>query len=154
MKAGTSGLRSGSRLDRLAEALPERAATLSRLFLARTDPPLSRTEVGVLRALTAGPIRITELARREGVTQPAISLLVNRLEARGWVTREEDPGDRRAVLVAITGAGSQAFDRVRAQFRALLHEEMASLPAGEVETLASAVAILDKLIRQVQEEQA
>ncbi len=140
----------GNRLDQLAEALPQRAATLSRLFIARTTVPLSRTEVGVLRALTGGPIRITELARREGVTQPGISLLVNRLEARGWVSREPDPSDRRAVLVAITPQGAAAFDELRAQYRALLHEEMASLDADEVETLASAVDILDRLIARLQ----
>lgn len=141
---------SGNRLDELAEALPQRAAALSRLFIARTTVPLSRTEVGVLRDLTKGPIRITELARREGVTQPAISLLVNRLEARNWVAREADPSDRRAVLVAITPAGTAALDELRAQYRALLHEEMASLGPQEVETLGSAVEILDRLIARLQ----
>ena len=138
-------------LDELAEALPQRASTLSRLFIARTTVPLSRTEVGVLHSLTGGPVRITELAKREGVTQPAISLLVNRLEGRGWVTREPDAADRRAVRVAITRAGAAAFDELRAQYRALLHEEMASLEPEEVETLASAVAILDRLIERLQE---
>lgn len=140
----------GHRLDELAEALPQRAAALSRLFIAHTTVPLSRTEVGVLRDLTNGPIRITELAHREGVTQPAISLLVNRLEARGWVSREPDPSDRRAVLVAITPEGTAGFDELRAQYRALLHEEMASLGPDEVETLASAVEILDRLIARLQ----
>ena len=140
----------GHRLDELAEALPQRAAALSRLFIAHTTVPLSRTEVGVLRDLTKGPIRITELARREGVTQPAISLLVNRLEARGWVSREADPSDRRAVLVAITKEGTACFDELRAQYRALLHEEMASLGPGEVEILASAVEILDRVIARLQ----
>ncbi len=38
------------------------------------------------------------------------------------------------------------FERLRAEYRALLHEEMASLDDAEVETLAAAVEILDKLI--------
>lgn len=147
----TARLSRGSRLDDLAEALPQRAAALSRLFIARTTLRLSRTEVGVLRALMAGPTRITELARREGVTQPAISLLVNRLESRGWVRRESDPADRRAVLVAMTEAGTEAFNQLRAQYRALLHEEMASLDEADVETLARAVEILDRVIERLQE---
>lgn len=139
----------GSPLDELAEALPQRAAALSRLFIARTTVQLSRTEVGVLQALTVGPIRITELAKREGVTQPAISLLVNRLENRGWVRREPDPADGRAVLVRVTDAGVETWNQLRAEYRALLHEEMASLPDADVQTLARAVEILDRVIERL-----
>jgi DNA-binding MarR family transcriptional regulator len=85
------------------------------------------------------------------VTQPAITLLVNRLTERGWVERVPDPSDGRAVLVSLTPAGEEVFERLRAEYRALLHEEMASLEDAEVETLAAAVAILDKLIDRLTE---
>jgi DNA-binding MarR family transcriptional regulator len=133
-------------LDEIAEALPQRSAALSRLFLARTSLEVSRTEAGVLRALSVRARRVTELAANEGVTQPAITLLVNRLEQRGWVNRVADPSDGRAVLVSLTARGEAVFERLRAEYRALLHEEMASLHDDEVETLAEAVQILDKLI--------
>ena len=138
--------RRSSQLDEIAEALPQRSAELSRLFLTRTSVCVSRTEVGVLRNLRGGPRRITELAADEHVTQPAITLLVNRLAERGWVERVPDPTDRRAVLVSLTAAGEEAFERLRAEYRALLHEEMAALEDEEVDTLAAAVAVLDKLI--------
>lgn len=85
----------------------------------------------------------------EGVTQPAVTQLVNRLERRGWVERHTDERDARAVLVALTAAGQAALDSARAEFRALLHEEMAALGDDEVETLAAAVDILDRLIDQI-----
>jgi DNA-binding MarR family transcriptional regulator len=143
--------RRSSQLDEIAESLPQRSAALSRLFLTRTSVCVSRTEVGVLRVLHAGPRRITELAAEERVTQPAITLLVNRLAERGWVERIPDPSDGRAVLVSLTAAGEEVFARLRAEYRALLHEEMASLEDEEVETLAAAVAILDKLIDRLKE---
>jgi DNA-binding MarR family transcriptional regulator len=145
MQSGSVDRRSGQ-LDEIAEALPQRSAELSRLFLTRTTVCVSRTEVGVLRNLRGGPRRITELAAEEHVTQPAITLLVNRLAARGWVERIPDETDRRAVLVSLTPAGGEVFELLRAEYRALLHEEMASLEDSEVETLAAAVGILDKLI--------
>jgi DNA-binding MarR family transcriptional regulator len=141
--------RRSSQLDDIAEALPQRSAALSRLFLTRTSVCVSRTEVGVMRTLREGPRRITELAAEERVTQPAITLLVNRLEERGWLKRVPDPTDGRAVLVSLTPAGDDAFERLRAEYRALLHEEMAMLDDGEVETLAAAVEILDKLIERL-----
>ncbi len=135
-----------AQLDQIAEALPQRSAALTRLFLTRTTICVSRTEVGVLRSLMARPRRITELAAEERVTQPAITLLVNRLADRGWLERVPDPTDRRAVLVSLTEAGRETFERLKAEYRALLHEEMAALQDAEIETLASAVAILDKVI--------
>jgi DNA-binding MarR family transcriptional regulator len=139
----------GSQLDDIAVALPQRATELSRLFLTRASVPVSRIEAGVLRALADRPRRITELAAREGVTQPGITLLVNRLQGRGWVQREPDPNDGRAVLVTLTADGQIAFDRLRAEYRALLHEEMATLPDADVETLARAIEILDRLIERL-----
>ena len=141
--------RRSSQLDEIAEALPQRSSELSRIFLTRTSVCVSRTEVGVLRKLTAAPRRITELAAEERVTQPAITLLVNRLQERGWVERIPDETDRRAVLVSLTPDGHEVFERLRAEYRALLHEEFASLEDDEVETLAAAVSVLDKLIERL-----
>jgi DNA-binding MarR family transcriptional regulator len=141
--------RRSSQLDDIAEALPQRSSALSRLFLTRSTVCVSRTEVGVLRTLSDGPRRITELAAEERVTQPAITLLVNRLEERGWVKRIPDLSDGRAVLVTLTAKGEKTFAKLRAEYRALLREEMAMLDDNEVETLAAAVEILDKLIARL-----
>lgn len=139
----------GAQLDEIAEALPQRAAALSRLFLSRATMQISRVEVGVLWALAEQPRRITELAAREGVTQPGMTLLVNRLQERGWMRRHTDPGDRRAVLVKLTDEGRGMRERLRAEYRALLHEEMAPLADRDVQTLAKAIDILDELIARL-----
>jgi DNA-binding MarR family transcriptional regulator len=136
-------------VDEIAEALPQRASSLSKLFLARTTVPLSRTEASVLAALSERPWRITELAARERITQPGITLLVNRLEQRGWVKRQVDSSDRRVVHVTITPAGEAARARLRAEYRALFHEEMATLPDEDLCTLSRAIEILDGLIEQL-----
>jgi DNA-binding MarR family transcriptional regulator len=53
------------------------------------------------------------------------------------------------VLVKLTPAGREAFDTLRAEYRALLHEQMATLSDRDVATLARAVEILDELIEQL-----
>ena len=138
--------RRSRQLDELAAALPQRASALTRIFFARTATGLSRAEVGLLVVLSSGPHRITELAAREGISQPGVTQLVNRLQERGWVERRTDPQDGRVVVVAITGAGGEELERVRAEYRALLHEEITALDDEQVETLAAAVGILDGLI--------
>jgi DNA-binding MarR family transcriptional regulator len=141
-------------LDEIAEALPQRAAALSQLFLTRSSVCVSRTEIGVVRRLAGGPRRITELAVEERLSQPGITLLVNRLEDRGWVQRTADPNDGRAVLVSLTVAGADALGALRAEYRAMLQEEMASLDDTQVDTLACAVQILDQLIERLSKRSA
>ena len=136
-------------VEELALGLPQRVSALTRLFFARAR--VSRTEVGLLAALAVRPHRITDLSAREGISQPAVTQLVNRLEGQGWVTRGTDPSDGRAVLVVLTNAGAAELERVRGEFRALLHEEMAALDDEEVGTLAAAVEILDRLVARLGE---
>lgn len=140
------GVTRGRRLDEIAEALPQSASAISRLFLAHTTVELSRTEANVMRALSERPRRVTDLALDEGITQPAMTLLVNRLEERGWLERSEDPADGRAVLVSMSDSGIRVFEQLRAEYRALLHEEMALLDDQDVEALARATEILDDLV--------
>jgi DNA-binding MarR family transcriptional regulator len=141
-------------LDDIAEALPQRASALSRLFLAQSRLGISRIETGVMSAVSQRPQRITELAAAEGVTQPAITRLVDRLQERGWVQRAADPNDGRVVIVHLTPAGADALGALRAEYRALVHEEMAALPDADVETLARAIDVLDSLIARLQERDA
>jgi len=141
-------------LDDIAEGLPQRAGALSRLFLSQSRLGISRTEAGVMGALKQRPQRITELAAAEGVTQPAITRLVDRLQGRGWVTREHDPDDGRVVMVRLTHQGEAMLGELRAEYRALVHEEMAVLPDADVETLARAIDVLDALIARLQEREA
>lgn len=139
------------RLERIVEALPQRASALSKLLLIRTGAGVSRTEAGVMRALSERPQRITELAAREQVTQPAITLLVNRLQDRGWATRETDPSDGRAVLVRLTAAGREAFTVLLAEYRAILHAQLLALPDRDIATLARSMDIFAKLIESLME---
>ncbi len=54
-------------------------------------------------------IRLTDLARRLGVSKQAIQPLVAELETAGVVILCVDPADRRALRVHLTDAGAAAF---------------------------------------------
>src|SRR3954471_8880538 len=97
------------------------ASTVQRLFAAlrrRSPPGLSLTAASTLSILDAdGPLRLTELAGREGVTQPAMTQLVTRLERDALAVRRASAADGRVVLVEITTPGRDLLHhrrRVRA----------------------------------------
>src|SRR5579864_8638299 len=97
----------------------EVAAALERLFgLFRSLSPasgLSLTAAATLATLErSGPCRLTWLAAREGVTQPAMTQLIARLQDAGLVDRATDPADGRVVQVRITADGQAMLARRRA----------------------------------------
>ena len=65
---------------------------------------LSSTEIETLGVLAEGPLPAGEIARRTALTTGAVTRLVDRLVADGWVVRRGDPSDRRRVLVEQTAA--------------------------------------------------
>jgi DNA-binding MarR family transcriptional regulator len=87
------------------------------LFRSLVQPSaLSMTASATLATLERnGPCRLTALATREGVTQPAMTQLVSRLQDAGLVCREADPADGRVVRVSITDAGKSMLARRRAK---------------------------------------
>jgi DNA-binding MarR family transcriptional regulator len=69
---------------------------------------LSASAAFVLNRLRGeGPTRLTTLAVKEGVSQPSMTQLIQRLERQDLVTRMADPDDGRAALVALTTAGEE-----------------------------------------------
>lgn len=49
-----------------------------------------------------GRLSAGELAEASGLTTGAVTAVIDRLEAKGYVSRVPDPGDRRRVLVEVT----------------------------------------------------
>jgi DNA-binding MarR family transcriptional regulator len=58
-------------------------------------------------------LRVNELAREVVLSPTAMSRFVDRVEAAGYVRREPDPADRRALRVAITDEGVALLRRMR-----------------------------------------
>ena len=112
----------------------------------RLPRDLSLTSAATLATLDrTGPRRITDLAVTEGVTQPAMTVLVRVMEESGLVERRGDPSDRRVTLVCLTEAGASY---VRARRGAGVHafaRLIDKLPDDEVEALVAALPALQHL---------
>jgi DNA-binding MarR family transcriptional regulator len=134
-------------LDALAAALATDLEQILRLFRSLSPPSgLSMTAAATLASLERlGPQRLTLLAAREGVTQPAMTQLISRLEESGLVRREASPEDGRVVLVVITDDGRATLARRRAVRTERLTGIIAQLGPDHRAALASALPALDAL---------
>ncbi|MEO1334258.1 MAG: MarR family transcriptional regulator [Myxococcota bacterium] len=72
--------------------------------------------------------RLTELARRMGVTKQAVSQLVDELERIGVLAREPDPDDRRAKRVVFTDRGRTFMLEGLAILRSVEEDVLTSMP--------------------------
>lgn len=108
--------------------------------------PMSLTAASTLRRLERdGPHRLCELHAPEGVSQPAMTQLVTRLEKEGLARRGGDPADGRAVVVTITEAGRASVTHRRETRNRALAALLDQLPAEDHAAIVAALPALDKL---------
>jgi DNA-binding MarR family transcriptional regulator len=126
------------------------ATGFARLYegLRRLTPRdgLSLTATSVLRRLErSGPQRLCDLPGPEGVTQPAMTQLVTRLERDGLAQRGGDPADGRVVVVSITDAGRVAVERRRVANAEALSARLRELPDGDRTAILAALPAMERL---------
>lgn len=132
-------------LEQLVATLPRRISHLSRVLYRTRGSALPRGMRSVVFTLAFGPLRISEIAREEGIGQPAATRMVARLEALGLVRRERSATDRRIVMVTLTDRGRAELDGLRAQSRRLLREALRGRSARglrRMEAASEALAVL------------
>jgi len=109
---------------------------------------LSLTTASTLATLDRdGPQRLSDLAVREGVTQPSMTALVTRLERDGLATRGADPSDGRAVVVTLTDAGRDVLPARRTRRASRLAELLDHLEPDERAAVDAAAGALSRLTR-------
>jgi len=104
---------------------------------------LCGSDFAVLEVLVhKGPLPVSAIGRKVLLTSGSITTAIDRLEARGWVVREPDPGDRRARVVRLTPAGRRLVEPAFADHVEVLDHAFAALTERERGRL---VALLKKL---------
>ena len=99
---------------------------------------LTIAEFGILEVLHhKGPLLLGEIQRKILVTSGGITYLVDRLEAKGLVRREECPSDRRARYAVLTAAGTRRIARIFPAHAAVIARALGGLSAREQEEATS-----------------
>ena len=129
------------RLDRISEAV-------SRHFqpVYRDQHGMTRPEWKVLAHLgQADTLTAREIVLRTGLHKTKVSRAVSALENRRWLERNRDEADRRIEHLTLTRTGRKGYDALTALLKAREAELLNSLSSEELDTVASALAILDRV---------
>jgi DNA-binding MarR family transcriptional regulator len=114
--------------------------------LAQQDPPLTVPQYLALRAIELEGVSGTELARRSGVSGPAVSQLIAALADAGLVEREPFEGDRRRMTLTLSRGGRSAYRRAETALGRELGSLLADLPKPESDALARALPQVESVL--------
>ena len=123
-------LRLARELRRETEQLGVTARQATLLWLVRRSPGLS----------------LAELAAEEGISAPALSGHVDRLERAGLIERVRSSEDRRRVGLRLTGEGTRVLRSIRARRTTWLAERMRVLEPSELAAVDAAIPALMRLV--------
>jgi DNA-binding MarR family transcriptional regulator len=129
--------------------LLDQAMDLTARFLTDRADLSASAAFALNRVCREGPIRLTTLATKEGVTQPSMTQLIQRLERAGLVTRLPDPDDGRAALIGITRDGQALLDDRKRVRRESLAHLLATLTAEEESALWLSARVAGPVLRRL-----
>ena len=127
-------------VEQVATTLLPQASLLQRLVAKQACWTLTRSEGSVLSTLSAAPQRITTLAELEGLAQPTVTIMVKRLEERGWVARDTRRLRRPRRARLDHRRGSRGAGVLPRAVPGLLREQMATMDDEQVAELVRATA--------------
>ena len=117
--------------------------TLHALSSALADLSLSAAEINALANLAdRGALNVRELSAETGTRATTLTGVLDRLENRGYLTRELDPTDRRSFRLPLTEAGRAVAGRVRVAVTDLELDAAARLSETQIAGFHAVVAAL------------
>ena len=106
-------------------------------------PPMTSTQrLALFETAVGGPLRLSDLAERMGITAPTASRAVDGLVELGLLERLPDPADRRAVSIDVTAPGRARVEERMALAAAALEPAVAALSGQDRARLAALLARL------------
>ena len=124
-------------------------ARLSRHLRQNTPGDLTLSQWSALGTVeTLEPVRIGDVAEREGVSAATATRVVAALEDGGLVVRRADPGDGRSWRVSLTAAGRAKLDAARRTRTERLAQRLSRLDPADVRRLVDVLPVLEVLADQ------
>ena len=141
-----------ARLRALTSWQAHKISTIGARMTARSMPLSARSDFAVLAALEEyGALSQADLGRRLGLDRNDVSGIVTRLQARGHIERQADPGDRRRNLVTINRSGLRYLEQIQLNADEAQAELLSGLDAHERRQLH---ALLTKTLEAHKQEPA
>ena len=119
--------------------------TLHALSSMLADLSLGAAEINALANLAdRGALSVRELGAETGTRATTLTGVLDRLEDRGYLTRELDATDRRSFRLPLTEAGQAVAARVRAAVAGIERDALADLSATQIAGFHAVITALQE----------
>ncbi|MEA2584406.1 MAG: hypothetical protein QOF33_2491 [Thermomicrobiales bacterium] len=119
----------------------------ARALQTRLTGDLSLQQLTVLHLIRTEGATLSAMARRLMVAPTVLTGIVDRLERRGYVHRENDPLDRRRLRLCLSDEGRRVSIAVEQALVTEVATEMAGLTPGDIAELDRGLELLERVFR-------
>ena len=120
---------------------------LARRLRQESGEGLTPSQTSALASIERhGALTPSELATIERIQRPSATRVLGALSERNLIAREADASDRRVSRLKITREGAAVLKRGRSRKNAYLARRMRDLDADELDTLARAAELIERLL--------
>ncbi|MFL6591302.1 MAG: MarR family winged helix-turn-helix transcriptional regulator [Luteimonas sp.] len=103
--------------------------------LVRAGHDLTFSQFVTIKKLAGGIASVTDLARAAELNPGAMTRLLDRLEIKGLIERVADPGDRRALHIHLTDAGTAIWRDIEQCGQRVHDQAFGDMPQAERDEL-------------------
>lgn len=113
---------------------------------------ITNNDMHVIDAIGIGnPKNMSTIAKELSVTVGTLTIAINSLVKKGYVTRQRSNEDRRVVYISLSDKGRKAYKHHADFHRKMIQGIMEELNEQELEVLVKAIHHLDNWFREVQQ---
>lgn len=113
---------------------------------------ITNNDMHVITAIGMGaPKNMTSIARELSVTVGTLTIAMNSLVKKGYVTRERGKEDRRVVYISLSEKGKLAYYQHEKFHHQMIDEVLKELTPDETDSLVKALTKLDRWFRRSEE---
>lgn len=124
-----------------------------KLFLRSEGKQLKETQPSIPQMATLGAIMrgvntVGKLTQLHGVSQPAVSRIIDGMVKKGWIDRLPNSTDRRLIELKLSVNGQKYFERRRARILKALEGRLADFSQSNIQQLIHGVELLSQVLSE------
>lgn len=132
----------------LMEAMPAIMQFVRIEMRSQREPALSVPQFRVLAFLSCNPnASLSEVAEHIGITRASASTMIERLVQKRFVDRQEDPNERRHVMLKLTQIGSDRLEEIRSKTRHTIAVFLNELSPEELNHVSMGLTLLGQVFK-------
>lgn len=136
--------------SRLADILIEVFPVMHRKICNKSTLPLPSNQfITLIVIFVNGPMNISDIAMRLGISKQQMSPIIHRMQADGYINRQPSSSDKRANLITLTDKAVSVIEANRREMSKVLEVKLHGLTNQEIDELTEKFTRCLELLKKI-----